>query len=437
MSLKLHLLPGSHRSTAVLITAIATKSNFTIVPENPVSCKTAEYKKLQPLGKIPVAETPEGPLYESNSICRYLARKSKSLYGANDYEQSQIDQWLDLIRMDLISGTRIGYSLFGFPETMFNYKTKNFETDLANHVHQLKTTAEAKLHGKHFLVGEHLSIADITLMADLEYFYKYIFTAKERNQLPNLTAYFERLSKLPEFKQVFGHIEFPTETWPLLVAKDSDKKDKKDDHKKDKKDDHKKEGKKDDHKKDEKKKEEKKKEEKKKVEVDDDEPIEEKPKTYDFPATTFDLFAFKTLYVNSPNKQDALDFLWKNWDGNAFSFYYLEYMKVGEDGKVLFLTNNLMNGYLSRADQCRKYSLAVHGVYGDEPNLEIRGVWMWKGTDILEPLKEHDQFDIYKYKKLDPTNEADKALITQYWTGLEEDVSVVEGRVARTVKYFK
>ena len=50
--------------------------------------KTAEFLKRNPLGKVPVLETSEGHIYESNAIVRYLARlkPEKSLYGKSIIE---------------------------------------------------------------------------------------------------------------------------------------------------------------------------------------------------------------------------------------------------------------------------------------------------------------------------------------------------------------
>jgi len=30
----------------------------------------------------------------------------------------------------------------------------------------------------------------------------------------------------------------------------------------------------------------------------------------------------------------------------------------------------------------RKYSIGTMGIYGDEPTLDIKGVWLWRGTGI-------------------------------------------------------
>jgi len=45
--------------------------------------KAEAYLKKHPLGKVSVLETPEGYIFESMSIMRYLACKANKLYGNN------------------------------------------------------------------------------------------------------------------------------------------------------------------------------------------------------------------------------------------------------------------------------------------------------------------------------------------------------------------
>lgn len=77
----------------------------------------------------------------------------------------------------------------------------------------------------------------------------------------------------------------------------------------------------------------------------------------------------------------------------------------------MFLTNNLMNGLIQRLEHFRKYAFAVHGVYGDEPNLEIRGVWLWRGDGIPAEIQELDSYTCYTWTRLDLSKPEDKALL--------------------------
>jgi len=67
-----------------------------------------------------------------------------------------------------------------------------------------------------------------------------------------------------------------------------------------------------------------------------------------------------------------------------------------------------MNGLIQRLEHFRKYAFAVHGVYGEEPTLEIRGVWVWRGDGIPNEIKELDSYDCYTWTKLDMSKDSDK-----------------------------
>ena len=46
--------------------------------------------------QIPCLVTPEGSLFESNAICRYMALSIDSdVYPADPVLRSQVDQWID------------------------------------------------------------------------------------------------------------------------------------------------------------------------------------------------------------------------------------------------------------------------------------------------------------------------------------------------------
>lgn len=52
----------------------------------------------------------------------------------------------------------------------------------------------------------------------------------------------------------------------------------------------------------------------------------------------------------------------------------MKYIKYTGDGEKIIPTNNLMGRFLDFLDTSRKELFGVHGVYGEEPNLEIRGL---------------------------------------------------------------
>ena len=70
----------------------------------------------------------------------------------------------------------------------------------------------------------------------------------------------------------------------------------------------------------------------------------------------------------------------------------------------------------------RRHSLCVLGVYGDEPNLEIMGVFFWRGTDVIEPMRDHPQYEFFTQRKLDiKGSAADREIVERFWIVKEDE----------------
>ena len=95
----------------------------------------------------------------------------------------------------------------------------------------------------------------------------------------------------------------------------------------------------------------------------------------------------------------------------------------------------MMNGFLQRIDHFRKHALAMHAVLGEEPNLNIEGVWLFRGKGVPQQMLDHPQFEYYKKRELDVKNEADRALITDFWTAKVGDI--VHGQQVQECKMHK
>jgi elongation factor 1-gamma len=124
MSLILHS-PKSHATHGTKVEVVAKflgiNLEFNRIP--PTEWKSAEHLKRHPLGKVPVLETPEGCIYESLSIIRFLARKAGKLYGSTAAETAQIDQWLEFTNTQLQPYlSAVTYAILGyFPSTQEKY----------------------------------------------------------------------------------------------------------------------------------------------------------------------------------------------------------------------------------------------------------------------------------------------------------------------------
>ena len=154
------------------------------------------------------------------------------------------------------------------------------------------------------------------------------------------------------------------------------------------------------------------------------------------PPTNFDLYSFKTFFVNHPDKKgEAVTEMYKMLDWEGWSFWRFEYDIYDGEGAKEHITNNLMNGFISRAEHTNKYTFGRHCVLGEEPNLQIIGCWLVRGQEVPDGLaKEHAQFEYYKTRKLDPRNvPADDKLVREYFGGEVGDV--IDGLKAVTLKW--
>ena len=216
-------------------------------------------------------------------------------------------------------------------------------------------TLNAALTGD-WLVGSHATVADVVVACFFLISMQTYLDAGFRKAMPKFAAWWDRVMALPAMVKIGGHIKACAKPLkPVLKTEE--------------------------------KKVAPKKEVKKVVEKDEDgEPKQEEKKINPLdalPASTFDLFNFKTFFVNHPDKGGAaIDEMKKIFDPAGYSIWSLKYDKFGTEGQVLYKTENLSKGFLQRFDQFRKHAFARHCVLGEEPNLEIEGVWLFRGTTI-------------------------------------------------------
>jgi len=193
------------RNTKILIAAEYAGVQITPIDYNPYTATPEakeSYLKLNPNGKIPVFETPEGPLFESNAILRYVARinDDSKLYGKDDFERALVDQYLDWISLTLEPAAfPVLTPIVGF--TPYNKET--FEQSL-DALKKALRILDDRLKQSKYLVGDSITIADIQVVADLHLFFRFIFDEKFRKPFHNLTKYFESVANEPNFVKVVG-----------------------------------------------------------------------------------------------------------------------------------------------------------------------------------------------------------------------------------------
>jgi len=164
MSYKIYSYPNNPRVYKALIAARYNNVDIEVPAFNfGVDNTTAEFKKKNPLGKVPVLETPDGKyLWESNAIARYIARLSNraNLYGSSDYEAGLVDQWIDfsVSQIELPAAAWL-YPIFRIVENN-PVATSNAKGEIRNVLQILNE----HLLTRTFLVGERVTLADIVVL---------------------------------------------------------------------------------------------------------------------------------------------------------------------------------------------------------------------------------------------------------------------------------
>ena len=367
-----------------------------------------------PTGTFPYFETEEGVLSESKAIEIYIAEKYKpELLGSDDLEQAQVRQWMEFASFELADcEQKIVYPIFGWKP--FN---KEEHDEANNKVKELLKALDQQVKGKRYAFGENLTLADIALFRHLKFFFQLVFPKGLREKVfPNVNDWFLRVLNTPETDKVYGKVLLCKVPLKAFVSEKKEEK------------------------KEEKKKEEKKEEKKKKNDDENDDEEEGKKKKKQnpldlLPPSTMDFEDFKRAFMNNKDKDDAVKKFWEVFDPKGYSIWWCEYQNLPTECKVLFRTSNSKSMFLQKCDPLRRYAFATHGVYGKEGDYKVRGMWMFRGLDIPQEMRDNDLFEYMTFKKMDTNNEKDRQLIHDYWAKVKE-TDEVDGRLAADVDYF-
>jgi len=149
------------------------------------------------------------------------------------------------------------------------------------------------------------------------------------------------------------------------------------------------------------------------------------------PPTTMVLDEWKRQYSNN---EGAVSIKWffENVDKEGYSVWFCDYL-YNEEQTQLFMTCNLVGGFLQRLDKLRKYGFGSVLIFENEAakHFEISGAWLFRGQDIPAEMTGCDDSVLYTWKKADLNNEDDKKKITELfnWEGDFDGRKFAQGKV--------
>ncbi|CAN6163654.1 unnamed protein product [Urochloa humidicola] len=414
MALVLHSFPGNKNAFKALIAAeysgvkVELAKNF----EMGVSNKTPEFLKMNPLGKVPVLETPDGAVFESNAIARYVARlkDDNPLFGSSRIENAHVEQWVDFAATEIDSGVS------GYPRLGFRPYVQTAEEIAIASLKRALGSLNTHLTSKTFLVGHSVTLADIVLTCNLYIGFTNILTKSFTSDFAHVERYFWTMVNQPNFKKIIGDVK-QAESVPPVQKKAPPKEAKPKDAKK-----------------------EAPKEAPKQKEV--EAPAEEeapKPKPKNpldlLPPSKMILDDWKRLYSNTKTnfREVAIKGFWDMYDPEGYSLWFCDY-KYNEENTVSFVTMNKVGGFLQRMDLCRKYAFGKMLVIGSEPPFKLKGLWLFRGQEVPKfVMDEVYDMELYEWTKVDISDEAQKERVS----AMIEDQGPFEGEALLDAKCFK
>ncbi|CAL1385631.1 unnamed protein product [Linum trigynum] len=420
MALKLYVgYPGNKNANKALIAAeysgvkISIAENF----EMGVTNKTPEFLKMNPIGKIPVLETPEGPVFESNAIARYVVKLNADnpLFGSSAIEYGQIEQWIDF------SSLEIDANLISYFKARMGW-TPYFPAVEEATIASLKRGFEAlntHLASRTYLVGDSVTLADIVMACNLYLGFARLLPKSFTSEFPHVERYFWTVVNQPNIKKVIGDVKQTDSVPPVESAKKPGQEKEKAKPK-------------------EAPKKEAKKVEPAKPAADE---VEEAPKPKAknpldlLPPSKMVLDDWKRLYSNTKSnfREVAIKGFWDMYDPEGYSLWFCDY-KYNDENTVSFVTLNKVGGFLQRMDLARKYAFGKMLIIGGQPPFKVKGLWLFRGQEIPQfIMDECYDMELYEWTKVDITDEAQKERASQ----MIEDFEPFEGEPLLDAKCFK
>ncbi|EFA76514.1 hypothetical protein PPL_10282 [Heterostelium album PN500] len=154
------------------------------------------------------------------------------------------------------------------------------------------------------------------------------------------------------------------------------------------------------------------------------------------PPSNFNLAEWKIKYMNEDVRTVALPWFWQNFDAEGYCVYFASYLYCDELGTVVYKTQGLINGMFQRLESLRKWAFAsvlITGdkIDGDVENQELTGIWIFRGQELPQDLKDYDDYINFNWHHLDIRDPLNRTLIEDYlaWDGDLGGRKFIQGQI--------
>jgi glutathione S-transferase len=196
-----HSIPGSPFGRAVLVALEEKGARYRIAAVAPGTLRTPEHLGRHPFGKVPILDHGAFRLYESQAILRYLDRAlpRPALTPSDSQAAARMDQLMNVNDWYLFQGVAnvIGFQRIVGPRLMGLTPDEEAIAAAMPKAHVVFDELARQLSDRPFFVGDSISLADLLIAAQLDFFREMpeweLLTAKNAN----LRGWLDRMNARP------------------------------------------------------------------------------------------------------------------------------------------------------------------------------------------------------------------------------------------------
>ena len=154
------------------------------------------FRKINPVGVVPVVDVGDFRLRESNTIVRYLADKHgrADLYPKDLKARATTESWMDWASTDFANGMRPVFQALVVKNPAFADKVESGATEWAKQMQVLEQHLAAK---GQYVMGASFSIGDIPVGLVVNRWFSIDF---RRPEFKAVSAYYDRLAQRAGYK---------------------------------------------------------------------------------------------------------------------------------------------------------------------------------------------------------------------------------------------
>jgi glutathione S-transferase len=200
-----HSIPGSPYGRAVLIALEEKGAAYEFSPVAPGTFRSPEHLARHPFGKVPVLDHGDFRLYETQAVLRYLDRvlPTPALTPADPRAAARMDQAMNINDCYLFNGVSntIGFQRVVGPRLMGLKPDEAVIEAALPRGKEVFGTLAGLLGGQAYFGGESVSLADILLAPQLDFFRDIPEWEILAGPHSNLGAWLDRMNARPSLKK--------------------------------------------------------------------------------------------------------------------------------------------------------------------------------------------------------------------------------------------